>query len=343
MHVIQAHELITDQVKLPVLDVRTPAEFAQGHIPGAMNVPLFTNEERAEVGTLYKQVSKEKAFLRGLELAGVKMASYDSQAIWAAPGKQAIVHCWRGGMRSKSIATLLKFCGFDIHILEGGYKAYRNYLLEQFSDWKCRFVVLGGYTGTGKTEILRNLASFGEQVIDLEAIARHKGSAFGALGEMPQPTVEQFENDLFSCFCKIDPQKRTWVENESRSIGRVFVPQGFWEQIKSSPLLHVEMPFHLRVGRLIVEYATYPKEELEESLLKIERRMGGQHVKAALEAFRLGDLKKATSITLNYYDKTYEHATSKGNFSKKMYLPVETAESSIIAKKIIEFANEHNL
>lgn len=326
----------------PLLDVRTPSEFQQGHIPGAKNLPLFSNEERAEIGTLYKQVSPEKAYLRGLEIAGSQLADYVKLAFRLAPGRRATVHCWRGGKRSGSLAALLDFSGFEVQVLTGGYKAYRQFVLEQFANRQLRFVVLGGKTGSGKTETLGFLKEKGEQVIDLERLAHHKGSAFGALGEAAQPTVEQFENDLFEAFSKIDPNRRVWVENESRGIGRVFVPQGFWEQMKSAPLIHVEMPFERRVERLIADYAAFPPAELEECLLKIERKMGGQFMKAALDAFRANDLSKATGIALDYYDKTYLHATSKGNFCQRHELQVSDEPCREIATRLIEFANEHH-
>ena len=324
-----------------ILDVRTPAEFEKGHIPGAKNLPLFSDEERAEVGTLYKQVSPEKAFLRGLDLAGAKMSWYVKEAFRLAPGRKAAVHCWRGGKRSSSLATLLAFSGFEVEVLEGGYKAYRNHVLGQFGERKSRFIVLGGKTGSGKTEVLSHLAQLGEQVIDLEALANHKGSAFGALGEAPQPTVEQFENDIFERFDLMNNNQRIWVENESRSIGKLFIPQGLWEQMKSSTLFYLDVPFEVRIERLIVDYASYPKEELEQSLLKIERRMGGQQVKEALEAFTRHDLQKATGIALSYYDKTYSHATGQGNFSNIIEFPLDKMDAPAVAKQLIESANEY--
>ena len=326
-----------------VLDVRTPAEFAKGHIPGARNMPLFTDEERAEVGTLYKQAGKDNAFKRGLELVGPRLTAYVQQAEQFAPGKKVGVHCWRGGQRSASIAQLLTYSGFDVRVLEGGYKAFRNFVLKAFVQFNYKLVVLGGKTGSGKTEILHFLRSEGEQVLDLEAMARHKGSVFGALGQQPQPTVEQFENDLFSVLKSMDFSRRIWVENESRSIGKIFIPQGFWDKMKSSPLIHIEVPFDLRVLRLMKEYADFPKEQLMEALLKIERRMGPQNMKAAKEACEKGDLKTATELALNYYDKAYLMATAKGKFSKKFYPVFETSSSRDIALELIQFANEHEL
>ena len=334
----QIFQLEQNQV---LLDVRTPAEYAQGHVPGALNLPLFSDEERAEVGTLYKQVSPERAFLRGLDIAGAKMSWYVREAMRLSPAKLVAVHCWRGGQRSGSLATLLSFAGFDVQVLEGGYKAYRHFVLEHFSLRKSRFVVLGGKTGSGKTEILKQLSAVGEQVIDLEKLANHKGSAFGALGEEPQPRVEQFENDLFAELENMDHQRRIWVENESRSIGRVFVPAGFFEQFKAAPIVLLEVPFEERIKHLVEGYAGFPQEELVDALVKITKRMGGNNVKDALEAFEAGRVADATAIALHYYDKTYSHSTGTGNFSQTVALEVEKLDATAIASQLIELANEH--
>lgn len=336
----------TDFLDLPsrgfaMLDVRTPAEYEQGHIPGALNLPLFSNEERAEVGTLYKQVSPEKAYFRGLEIAGAKMAGYLREAFRLVPGRKVAVHCWRGGKRSSSIGTLLEFSGFQVSMLHGGYKSYRNHLLDSFRNPLPRLLVLGGKTGSGKTEILQHLRALGEQVIDLEGLAHHKGSAFGALGQAPQPTVEQFENNLFYALSGLDASRRIWIENESRSIGRVFIPQGFWDQAREAPLIRLEVPFEQRLEYIIAGYGQFGEQELEVCLLKIEKRMGGLQVKEALKSFRAGDIAGATSIALEYYDKTYTHATSKGCFSSIVQVDAKRLEPRLLAQKIISAADAH--
>ena len=325
-----------------LLDVRTPAEYEQGHVPDAKNLPLFNNEERAVVGTLYKQVNPEQAFLKGLDLAGAKLSWYVKEAFRLSPKKKVTIHCWRGGQRSGSLATLLSFAGFDVQVLEGGYKAYRHFILEQFSLRKGRFVVLGGKTGSGKTEFLKQLASLGEQIIDLEALANHKGSAFGGLGEAPQPRVEQFENDLFSTWNGLDSDRRIWVENESRTIGKIALPAGFFDQYKSAPMVHLEIPAEERIRHLAEIYATYPKEEIINALVKITKRMGGNNVKDALEAFEAGDVETATAIALHYYDKTYMHSTGKGNFSTIVPLEMEQLDTPSIASQLIQIANQHH-
>ncbi|MBL7829128.1 MAG: tRNA 2-selenouridine(34) synthase MnmH [Saprospiraceae bacterium] len=292
---------------LPVLDVRAPKEFIQGHIPGAISFPLFNDVERAEVGTCYKQKGKEKAFELGLRIVGPKMEGFVQQARAHAHGGKILVHCWRGGQRSGSMAWLLKQAGLEVETLAGGYKAYRNHVLGTFKECPVRLIVLGGQTGTGKTKILKSLQKKGEQIIDLEAIACHKGSAFGFIGEPEQPTVEQFENELFEVISQLDDTKNVWVENESRSIGRVFIPDDFWAKMKSATLVNVEIPPEARIANLLEDYVQTNKELLELAFRKIEKKLGGLALKQALEYLEQNDYAAAARIALNYYDKTYQH------------------------------------
>lgn len=333
-------EKMQDQV---LLDVRTPAEYAAGHIPGALNLPLFSNEERVEVGTLYKQQSPDKAFLKGLEYAGARMPDYVKQARKFAPEGKIIVHCWRGGQRSGSLSWLLSFAGMDVMTLQGGYKAYRQYIQQQFLQHKLKMIVLGGQTGSAKTKTLHELAALGEQVIDLEKLAHHKGSAFGALGEDAQPTVEQFENDLYATFAQIDPQRRVWIENESRGIGRVFMPQGFWEQFRQSPLIDLVLPFEARVDFLVETYSHFAKADLITAFQAIERRLGGQNLKVALAALLIDDYAQAAAIALRYYDKSYLHANQKCNFHPVCPFEVDDISLPERAEQLIHFANAQQL
>ena len=327
---------------LPLLDVRSPSEFFKGHVPHALSLPLFNDVERAEIGTLYKQQSKETALIKGLEIAGSKMAFYVKEAMGKIEGKEVAVQCWRGGKRSASIATLLEFMDYDVQLLQGGYKAYRNHVITSFYDRKIRIIVLGGKTGSGKTDVLKNLQEAGEQVIDLEGLANHKGSAFGALGEMPQPTTEQFENNLFEVFRKLDFTKRLWVENESKSIGKVFIPDGLWEQMRQGTLAEIEVPTEDRVERLVKEYGQFPQKDLIDSLNKISKRMGPNNVKRAADSFAAGDIAAATGIALNYYDKAYQLATDKKPFSKKFLLKTQNANPIKTATELLGLANEYD-
>ena len=328
----------------PLLDVRTPAEFEKGHIPGAFNLPLFTNEERVEVGTIYKQISPEKALLRGLDFVGPKMRKLVEEAQKVAPDRKVAVHCWRGGQRSGSLAWLLGMAGFDVQIIKGGYKAYRKHIYAYFEKLDIPMIVIGGKTGSGKTEVLHALEEKGEQILDLEALANHKGSSFGALGEAPQPSVEHFENILFETLQSLDVSRTTWVENESKSIGRVYLPKGIWSCMQKAPLIDLQVPLDHRINRLVGEYATFPVGILKEAFVRIKKRLGGQHLKAALDALEDNDFERATDIALKYYDKAYQHHT----FSKReenagpiWVQEVESDRAEIIADQIMLLKKKH--
>lgn len=344
MEKITVPEFFKGKESRVLLDVRSPAEYDAGHIPGAVSFPLFSNEERAEVGTLYKKKGHDSAFLKGLEFVGVKMADYVRLANKLVPDKKLFIHCWRGGQRSASLAWLLETAGFDVHLITGGYKAYRQFIHQQFDDIKHPFIVLGGPTGSGKTAILQALGEEGEQIINLEALANHKGSAFGSIGEMAQPTVEQFENNLFEIFYKLDPSKRTWVENESRSIGRVFQPQGFWHHFRKSTYIGLVIPFEERLKYLVQHYGAFSISDLKESFIKINRKLGGQHVQAAITYLDQGDLNGAGAIALRYYDKSYPLANAKCDFSRSfLFTPDLVAGYKEIARSLIKFSDGNEL
>ncbi|MGL5889559.1 MAG: tRNA 2-selenouridine(34) synthase MnmH [Bacteroidia bacterium] len=292
---------------LPVADVRSPGEFEKGHIPGAVNIPLFTDDERARVGTCYKQQGKQQAIDLGLELVGPKMADFVKAArVLTKNSEGLLVHCWRGGMRSGSMAWLFETAGIQTFTLVGGYKTFRNHVLAAFI-LPYKLCIVGGETGSGKTEILQQIALQGQQILDLEAIASHRGSSFGALGMNEQPSVEQFENNLWNELHKLDPSKPIWLEDESRSIGRVFVPPAFWAQKAAAHVYRISLPHELRVQRLLRDYGTFPAEQLYEAVQRISKRLGGLDTQRALEALDSGDLETVVRITLRYYDKAYNY------------------------------------
>lgn len=294
-----------------ILDVRTPDEYAAGHIPGAVNFPLFSNEERVVVGTLYVQQSREAAIERGLEFVGPKMTQFVREARRLADGRTIYLHCWRGGMRSGSMAWLLRTAGLKVKLLEGGYKAYRQSFMRLLSDNDWQIIVLGGSTGCGKTEILRALAAQGEQVLCLEGLAHHKGSVFGAMGELPQPTSEQFVNDLHTVFRTFDPARPIWCEGESESIGKVFIPVDLFARMLAAPLVLIDMPTPLRVEHIMKGYGCFPAEDLVAAFRRIERRLGGGPAIEAIRAVESGDLPTAITIALRYYDKAYTKSFTK--------------------------------
>ena len=323
---------------LPIIDVRSPGEFARGHIPGAVNVPLFEDAERAVVGTLYKQTGRDAAVLEGLRIVGPKLAAIVERAHEIAPDRRIAVHCWRGGERSGSVAWLLDKAGFaEVLTLKGGYKAFRNHVLDSF-DHVPDLRILGGYTGTGKTETLRHLRDLGEQVIDLEALAHHKGSSFGMLGEEPQPTQEHFENVLWDALRGIDRSNHLWLEDESRKIGTVLLPEPLHGALRTAPVFFADMPQHERVQRLVADYGAFPREDLAAAIQRIARRIGPQHAKAALEALEVGDLGTVARIALDYYDKTYAYGLSQRDASRVVKLPAQAHDLRGLAQRLKEHA-----
>lgn len=323
----------------PVVDVRSPGEFAQGHIPGAVNIPLFNDEERAEVGIRYKQGGNENAVMLGLEIVGPKLAELAKQAKKEARKKRLLVYCWRGGTRSASMAWLFETAGLQVNVLEGGYKAYRRFIREQFSK-PASLVVLGGFTGSGKTDILKNLAKDGEQFLDIEGIAHHKGSAFGRLGQPEQPTNEQFENDLAARWRTFNFARIIWVEDESRVLGNCSINDPLFRKMRSSILIKLIIPKSERAKRLVKEYGMYDKELLIQSIEKISQRMGGLAVKQAREALDAGDLFTVADLTLTYYDKAYNHQTADKVPIKIIEMQIEKDVPEKTAARLKILANE---
>ncbi len=318
-----------------MIDVRSPGEFARGHIPGATNIPLFSDDERAVVGTLYKQSGRDAAMLEGLRIVGPKLAPMVEQARTIAAEGRIRVHCWRGGERSGSVAWLLDKSGFhEVTTLKGGYKSFRNQVLNAFNA-PVDLRVLGGYTGTGKTALLGYLRNMGEQVIDLEALAHHKGSSYGAIGELPQPTTEHFENLLWNELRHRDATRPLWVEDESLMIGRTKIPEPFFEQMRGALLFFADMPRTERAARLVTDYGKYPKEQLAEATKRIEKRLGPQNCKTALTALEADDLFTVAMITLTYYDKTYLRGASLRDPAHVINLPASANDLRGLAERLI--------
>jgi tRNA 2-selenouridine synthase len=327
----------------PILDVRTPAEFAQGHIPQALNVPLFSNEERAVVGTAYKHKGRNDALLLGLDFVGVKMRSLVERAQQAAQSRNTRtlgVHCWRGGMRSSSVAWLLDMAGYKVFTLEGGYKAFRRYTLDSLALQR-DILILGGKTGSGKTHILHKLHELGEQTLDLERIAQHKGSAFGAIGEQPQPTQEQFENNLAQHWRTLDAKRRVWVEDESNHIGRSYIPKPVWEQMRHANALFLDMPLELRVHNTLADYGAATNEALIASVCAIEKRLGGLATRHALEALDRGDRAETVRIALRYYDKAYLHGLSQREPRYVRMVQTESRDTNHNAELLLQAITSH--
>lgn len=298
--------------QFPVFDVRSEGEFEHAHIPGAHSLPLFNNEERKIVGTAYKQESKQKAIKIGLKYFGtkmVKMVEAVEKITTASENKTVLVHCWRGGMRSAGVAWLLDLYGFKVYTLVGGYKVYRNWVLRQFAK-EYPMQIVGGYTGSGKTEVLQELQRRGAAVIDLEGLAHHRGSAFGNLGQPPQPSQEMFENQLAEALqeqlSKVTaPHPFIWLEDESQRIGDVNIPTVFFKQMRNKKVCFLQIPFEERLQYIIEGYGKFPKEFLVNAVIRIKKRLGGLETKTAINCLIEDDIPGCFSILLKYYDKGY--------------------------------------
>jgi len=326
---IPIHEFLQRSAGQIILDVRSPGEFKHAHMPGAISFPLFTDEERKIVGTTYKQQSREQAIKIGLDMFGPKMRpmveaveelvkgnqlpvntlTANGQPQTAKPTSAVYVYCWRGGMRSAAIAWLLDLYGFRIYTLAGGYKAFRNHVLQTF-ELPVSFKILGGFTGSGKTEVLNQLELEGQVVIDLEKIASHKGSAFGAFKMPPQPTQEMFENLLAGELREKIAQDHIspltiWLEDESQRIGNLNIPSAMWEAMRTASLVFLEIPFEERLNHLVEEYGSCDREKLIDSVRRITKRLGGLEAKNTIEFLEQENYKEAFRILLNYYDKRY--------------------------------------
>jgi tRNA 2-selenouridine synthase len=343
-----------------VLDVRSPGEYAHAHIPGANSLPLFSDEERKIVGTAYKQESKEKAIKIGLKYFGTKMVKMVNEVEALTKNdpsdkKTVLVHCWRGGMRSAGVAWLLDLYGFKVYTLVGGYKAYRNWVLAQFEK-QYPIAIIGGYTGSGKTEVLQSLASKGFSTIDLEGLAHHKGSAFGSLGQLPQPTQEQFENKLAKALAAFSKTKTTSIEteknllpedsnkrillleDESQRIGDVNIPTVFFKQMRETKVYFLDIPFDERLAFITAHYGQFEKENLVNAIIRIKKKLGGLETKTAINALIEDDITSCFRVLLHYYDKLYQKGLMRREDVIKMVqkIPCKKVDDQKNALAIIE-------
>jgi len=353
------------------MDVRSPGEFNHAHIPGAYSLPLFTDEERAIVGTAYKQESREKAIKYGLDFFGTKMkkmveemeeilnlgrtiagVNSNKSEIQNQKPKIVLLYCWRGGMRSGAVGWLLDVYGFKVYTLRGGYKKFRNYVLENLK-LPFELKILGGYTGSGKTEVIKELKRKGELVIDLEDIAKHKGSAFGNIGMPRQPTQEMFENILSMELraLRYEPRNKDqnplprliikhspiWLEDESQRIGLINLPNDLWYTIRKSEIYFLDIPFEERLKHLVEEYGTLDKEKMVDAIIRIKERLGGLEAKRAIEFLEQDNPIESFRILLKYYDKWYAKGLhNRENINSLLHTIICDSVTPENAKKLIQ-------
>lgn len=351
------------------MDVRSPGEYTHAHIPKAHSLPLFTDEERKQVGTAYKQQSREVAIKIGLDYFGVKMRMMVEDAetlvqshesgVSKAPDSElptpnsVLVHCWRGGMRSAAVAWLLDLYGFKVNLLVGGYKAYRKWVLAQFEK-DYNFNIIGGYTGSGKTLLVHELIKENKTVIDLEGLANHKGSAFGAIENTPQPGQEMFENFLAQALAdtgykKLDessqnqpssiqyPASVIYLEDESQRIGNLQIPMPLWYTMRKAPVFFMDIPFEERLNYITEEYGKLKKETLKDAIVRIQKRLGGLETKNALNYLEENNYTECFRILLSYYDKWYHKGLyNRENISTLLNkIPCTCVDTQINTQKLL--------
>lgn len=325
------------RLELPVIDVRSPKEYAHGHVPSAINMPVFSDDERAVVGTLYKQKGKEIATEKAISITEPKKEGMLTQVLEISEisGKEILVHCWRGGMRSGKFSEFLSENGINVKLLTGGYKAYRNNIHDGLKQpWK--LVILGGMTGTGKTEILQELKEMGHQVVCLESIAKHRGSAFGRLGQDSQPTTEQFQNNLWEVWSALDIEKLVLVEDESQAIGSVRIPEELFVEMRKSPVINLDLSRSIRAERLVQEYGKFDVEDLKKAVINISRRLGHERAAKAIIDLDEGNLKDVAVSTLRYYDKAYTFGLDKRDKSTVTTIEVSSGNAKENAQVVEE-------
>lgn len=317
-----------------LIDVRTPNEFEQFHIPGAINIPLFSNEERAVVGTLFKQESPQVAIDRGLELVAPKLPEmYKQVKAHYQKKRDIVVYCWRGGMRSRSVATFMDMMGIPCKQLTGGIRAFRKRITsdleEVFAPKETPFVVLEGLTGTRKTDMLLKLQEEGYPVIDLEGLANHRGSIFGAVGKK-EKSQKAFEKDLWLRLRELGDVSYYLIEGESRRLGRIMLPDFIVKGKEKGVRLVTQYPFQKRVEAIYAEYnPSTQREELYQAFQHLKRYLTPSLIEEMEDAFAAEDDHRIIARLLeSYYDPKYEHSHSE-NEGEQIHIPFETLEEGL--------------
>ncbi len=289
-----------------IIDTRTPKEFELDHLPNAINIPLLNNDERAVVGTLYKQKSQNAAITKGFEFFEEKFADIIDQ-FESFKEETLIIHCWRGGMRSRAVAQMLEPLGYNVLQLEGGYKAYRAFIRGQLEQYKVRpkLVMLHGLTGTGKTKLLKLFSNH----LDLEGMAQHRGSLYGGIG-LSANNQKNFENLLWQRLEELKNEKFIIVEGESKRIGKCIIPAFFWRAMKDGVRIQTTRSIENRAKAIAAEYFD-TKEKIEEAkriTLTLRRNISNKSKKRVVECMDKGKFSEAVTILLNeYYDPLYSH------------------------------------
>jgi len=302
-----------------IIDVRAPIEFAEDHLPGAINLPVLSDEERVIVGTIYKQESVFEARKIGASFVSANLSRYLAGELRDRPGGyKPLIYCWRGGQRSRSMATVFTEVGWPVTLLEGGYKAFRNRVLSDLRELPRRFTyrVLAGLTGTGKTKILKDLEGRGEQVLDLEGLANHQGSLLGEPEGGQNMSQKHFESRLWHALSGFDPARPVWTEAESSKIGQVFCPKSLLHMLRASIRIEVEVPMQDRVAYLHANYSGWEqrRDVLMGKLKWLNRRHGQAEIDTWSELADAGHWQELVQRLLEvHYDPAYRSALEKNS------------------------------
>lgn len=311
-------DFLTFAHKHPIIDVRAPQEFINGHIPGACNIPLLSDDQRAVVGTMYKQQGKNEAIRVGLELVGPQLKNY-IDAVEALNSKTVLVYCARGGMRSKSFCMLLATCGYRAYQLINGYKGFKQYLCAQ-AEKPYKIILLGGKTGSGKTALLHELQNKGEQVVDLEGLAHHRGSVFGPLHQAAQPSQEQFIVNCLSTLAACDPNNVIWIEKESYKIGNLSIPSPLWLIMAHAPTMYINIPREQRLTTIMTDYGTATKEQLTACVKILTKKLGGARTQQLCTELDSGNIVGVADSLIDYYDQLYAFSLEKNKDARVCHL-----------------------
>lgn len=337
-NLISIDQFLNEKRSIPIIDVRSPLEFLKGHIPGAINIPLFTDRERAKVGTCYKKEGHDPAVELGFEIVGPKLAGFVKQCKSLNSNGEIKIYCARGGMRSGSFTWMLETAGFKkVYRLEKGYKAFRNYVLD-FFERDYTLEVLSGMTGSGKTDILLEMEKIDMQVIDLEGFADHRGSAFGGIGKNPETSTERYENNIFNKMRDFDLSKPVWVEDESRNVGKVLVPPAIFKRMEHSHRYVVELSREIRAERLAIDYTGYGNETILGSLNIIKKRLS-ERFPSIVEYVNNRQYKEAAILILPYYDKSYTKGIARRDVELCTHIKLTEDNPAETAAKIKELMN----
>ena len=332
-----------------VIDARSESEFAEDRLPGAVNWPSLTDAERIVVGTEYKQISPFVARKRGAMLVARNIARHiEREVLPLERAWRPLVYCWRGGQRSGALSTVLDQIGFSVHVLEGGYQAFRRAVIAELLPLPAtlQLQVVCGRTGSGKSRLLQALQAAGAQVLDLEALACHRGSVLGPLPGVPQPSQKGFETLLWRALRSFDATRPVFVEGESRTIGRLRVPEPLLERLRDAPVVHIEMPLPARVALLLADYAHFTTDvnSFCERLAALRELRGAATVERWQLAARAGDFATVVAELLNeHYDPIYLRSMQRNfaGFAQAQTLPLADGEPATLAAAAHTLAHAH--